>query len=105
MSNTMKVCCVLLGILLNHSITDAEFFHWLTIVSDLISVLIRSRIFLLTRPISLFAGLINLHVGLLLKFSLWSFRVMNACFFAMVSNLSSISRSLAIFLASSLMSS
>ena len=70
MSNTVKVCRCLSGILLNQSITEEEFFHWLS--DDLFhtSVLILSSICLLIRPISLLAGLISLQVGLLAKFSL-----------------------------------
>ena len=36
-------------------------------------------------PISDFDGLINLHVGLLAKFGLWSFKVMKALFAARAS--------------------
>lgn len=70
MSNTVKVCRCLSGILLNQSITEEEFFHWLS--DDLFhtSVLILWSICLLIRPISLLAGLISLQVGLLAKFSL-----------------------------------
>ena len=41
-------------------------------------VFIRSRICLLTLPISDLAGLIRRQVGLLAKFGLWSLRVMKA---------------------------
>ena len=70
MPNTVKVCRCLSGILLNQSITEEEFFHWLSDVLFLTSVLILWSICLLVRPISLLAGLISLQVGLLAKFSL-----------------------------------
>ena len=40
MSNTVKVCRCLSGIFLNQSITEEEFFHWLSDVLFLTSVLI-----------------------------------------------------------------
>ena len=49
---------------------EEEFFHWLSDVLFLTSVLILWSICLLIRPISLLAGLISLQVGLLAKFSL-----------------------------------
>ena len=55
---------------MNQSITEEEFFHWLSDVLFLTSVLILWSICLLIRPISLLAGLISLQVGLLAKFSL-----------------------------------
>ena len=70
MSNTVKVCRCLSGILLNQSITEEEFFHWLSDVLFLTTVLILWSICLPIRPISLLAGLISLQVGLLAKFSL-----------------------------------
>ena len=87
----------------NQLITDDEFFHWLSPVFCLIVVLMLSRICLLIRPISLFAGLMSLHVGLFWKLSLWSLRVMNACRFAIHSARSSMLRLAAMFLASLLM--
>ena len=50
----------------------------------------RSRIFLLTFPISDFVGLMSLQAGLFAKFGLWSLSVMNASLSAVVSTLSSI---------------
>ena len=76
----------------NQLITDDEFFHWLSPVFCLIVVLMFSRICLLIRPISLFAGLMSLHVGLFWKLSLWSLSVMNACRFAIHSVRSSMLR-------------
>ena len=54
---------------------QTEFFHWFSEALSLIFVLILSRICLLIRPISLFAGLISLQVGLLWKLSLWPLRL------------------------------
>ena len=47
--------------------------------------LILSRICLLTLPSSLFVGLMRRQLGLLAKLSLWSFRVIKACCFAICS--------------------
>ena len=87
----------------NQLITDDEFFHWLSPVFCLIVVLMFSKICLLIRPISLFAGLMSLHLGLFWKLSLWSLRVMNACRFAIHSVRSSMMRLAAMFLASLVM--
>ena len=81
------------------------FFHWLSFVFVLISEFIRSRICLLTLPSSLFAGLIRRQVGWLAKLSLWSFRVIKACCFAIRSVRLSMSSSFAIdFACESIMS-
>jgi len=72
--------------------TDDEFFHWLRPVFCLTVVLIFARISLLIRPISLFAGLMSLHVGLFWKLSLWSLSVIKACRSAMRSARSSMFR-------------
>ena len=53
---------------------------------------------LLILPIFDLMGLINLHVGLLAKFGLYSFSVMNASLSAVVSTLSSIPSFVAMFL-------
>ena len=70
------------GMLVNQLITSDEFFHWLSSVIFLIFELILSRICLLTFPSSLFAGFMGRHVGWLAKLSLWFFRVIKACCFA-----------------------
>ena len=62
MSKMANVCWCLFGMLENQLMTDEEFFHWLSVVLFLIVVLMLSRICLLIRPISLFAGLISLQV-------------------------------------------
>ena len=54
--------------------------HWFTSALHLIDTFILSTMFLLTLPISGFDGLIRRHLALLVKFSLWSFMVMNAGF-------------------------
>ena len=64
----MKVCRCLSGKFLNQSITEEEFFHWLSDVLFLTSVLILWSICLLIRPISHLAGLISLQVGLFVIF-------------------------------------
>ena len=66
------------------------FFHWLKLRVFVMLLLIRSRMPLLTLPISDFVGLISLQVGLFVKFGLWSLSVMNASLLAVVSTLSSI---------------
>ena len=65
-------------------------------------VIILSKIDLLIKPTSVFAGLISLQVGWFSKFVLWSFKVglMNAFLLAIYSILSTSSRLLAICLAS-----
>ena len=81
---------------MNQLVTSFVFFHWLSFVFVLISEFIRSRICLLTLPSSLFAGLIRRQVGWLAKLSLWSFRVIKACCFAIRSVRLSMSTSSAI---------
>ena len=64
MSKTRKEQLDFSLMLENHSQTDCVFLHWLTLAFDRIELLILSSIVLLTKPRSLFAGLINLHFGL-----------------------------------------
>ena len=85
----IKLWCCLFSIALDHSITAVEFFHWLKL-DGLVMLLILSRISLLILPILDLVGLISRQVGLLAKFGLWSFSVMNASLLALVSTLSSI---------------
>ena len=73
------------GMPVNQLVTSDVFFHWLSFVALLIFELILSRICLLTFPSSLFAGFMRRHVGWLAKLSLWSFRVIKACCFAICS--------------------
>ncbi len=65
MSKQIKVWCCLFSIVLNHSISKEEFFHWLNLDTLVILLLILSRISLLTCPISDLVGLIRRQVGLL----------------------------------------
>ena len=88
----MNVELGLFGMVLNQFITAPEFFHWLILVASTVSLLIRSNMCLEMMPISLLAGLINLQVGWLLKFSLWSLSVTYAGFSASTSILSDRSR-------------
>ena len=57
MSKQMKLWCCLPSIALNHSITEAEFFHWLKLDALVMLLLILSRISLLILPISDLVGL------------------------------------------------
>ena len=61
MSKQMKLRRCLLLIDLNQSITAVVFFHWCKLCFFAIVLLMRSRIFLLTFPISDFVGLMSLH--------------------------------------------
>ena len=85
MSNEANECFCLSGMLVNQLVTSDVFFHWLSFVIFLIFELILSRICLLTFPSSLFAGFMRRHVGWLVKLSLWSFKVIKACCFAICS--------------------
>ena len=68
----------LFSMLLNQFRTAQVFFHWVKPSLLTMLVFIRSRICLLTLPISDLAGLIRQQVGLLAKFGLWSLRVVKA---------------------------
>ena len=105
MSKQIKLYWCLFSIFLNQSITDVVFFHWLKLVVLLILLLILSRMSLLILPISDLVGLIILHVGLLAKFGLWSFSVMNSSLSAVLSTLSSMPSFVAMFLFSAWMKS
>ena len=98
MLNQIKLWCCLFLMALNHSITDAVFFHWLNSDALVILLLILSRIVLLILPISDLLGWISRQVGLLAKFGLWSFSVMKASLLAVMSTLSSMPRFVAMFL-------
>ena len=91
----------LFSIFLNHSITGEEFLHWWTCIYDVIFLLIRSRIFLLTLLTSDLDGLIRLNEGLCGKLSLWSLTVICASWFCHWSTLSLINSLSAILFASS----
>ena len=66
MSKQMKLkrCLFLIDL----SITAAVFLQWCKLCFFAIVLLMRSRIFLLTFPISDFVGLMSLQVGLFAKF-------------------------------------
>ena len=85
MSNEANECFCMSGMLVNQLITSDVIFHWLSFVIFLIFELILSRICLLTFPSSLFAEFMRRHVGWLAKLSLWSFRVIKTCCFAICS--------------------
>ena len=80
MSNEANECFCMSCVLVNQLITSDVFFHWLSRVTFLIFELMLSRICLLTFP-----GFMRRHVGWLAKLSLWSFRVIKACCFAIYS--------------------
>ena len=71
MSKQMKLKRCLFSMDLNQSITAAMFFHWCKLCFFAIVLLMRSRIVLLTFPISDFVGLIILQVGLFAKFGFY----------------------------------
>ena len=91
----------LFSIFLNHSINGEEFSHWWIYIYDVIFLLIRSRIFLLTLPISDLDGLISLNEALCGKLSLWSVTAICASWFCHWSTLSLINSLSAILFASS----
>ena len=93
MSNMMNVCRCFSSICLNQL-----FFHSLSCSFLHKQILILSNIDLLILPISFLAGFINLVVGWLTKFSLWSFKVMKQLLVPLISILSNISACVAYFM-------
>ena len=96
MTKVINECADLFGIRLNHVMTASMFSHWSRLVFVRILKLILCDIYLLIISISDLDGL-SLDVGLLLKFVLWSFNVMNASLAASASILLSSLTFLAIF--------
>ena len=90
MSNCMEVHLPLFLIFLNQLITASGSYHWFTDNNSLTFVFIFSINNLPALPISFFVGFINLHFGLDLKFSLRSFRLINAFVLAKQSSSSAI---------------
>ena len=97
MSNTTNSHKCLLRILLNQSITVSVFLHWFKPIASRMFLFAVSKIALLICPNSFFAGFMSLTVGLLLKFSLWSFRVIKLLLSPFISNRFSTSLFLKIF--------
>ena len=97
MSNTTNLHKCLLQILLNQSITVSVFLHRFKPIASRMFLFAVSKIALLICPNSFFAGFMSLTVGLLLKFSLWSFRVIKLLLSPFISNRFSTSLSLKIF--------
>ena len=97
MSNTTKWHKCLLRILLNQSITVSVFLRWFKPVAFRMFLFVISKIALLICPNSFFARFMSLTVGLLLKLSLWSFRVIKLLFSPFTSNRFSTSLFLKIF--------
>ena len=92
----MNVFDFLFGIPSNHVITSCVFFQWLYFVLSFTTFTIFSNNCLLILPISGLQGFISRHVGLFLKFSLWSLRVIKDSLSAVVLMRSAKSRFLAI---------
>ena len=86
MSNTTNLHKCLLQIPLNQSITAFVFLHWFKPITSRMFLFVAPKIALLIRPNSFFAGFMSLNVGFLLKFSLWSFRVIKLLFSPFTSN-------------------
>ena len=101
MSKEMNDFLLLSLMLINHEITSVEFRHWFTWTWSRMSLLILSRITLLTFPRELFEGLISRHFGWFSKLGLWSLRVINAGFSLVRSTRPDMSNSLASCISSS----
>ena len=93
-SNCRKMQLLLLSTFLNQFITVSVSVHWFTNDLSLIIVFAFPIKNLLTLPNSLFNGLINLPLGLVVKLGLWSFKVMKASVISKQSTLSAISKSI-----------
>ena len=65
--------------LLNHCNSSPVFFHWIRLVAVLTSLIILVKICLDILPICVLLLLINLHLTVAGKLSLWSFTVIYAC--------------------------
>ena len=78
MSSVRKDNCFFFSKLFYQRMTSFVLPHWFTSAFHLIGMFILLTMFLLTLPISCFDGLIRRHFVLYVKFSLWSFMVMNA---------------------------
>ena len=77
--------------------TISVFLHWFKPIASWMFLFVVSKIALLICPNLFFAGFMSLTVGLLLKFSLWSFRVIKLLFPPSISNGFSTSLFLKIF--------
>ena len=77
--------------------TISVFLHWFKPIASWMFLFVVSKIALLICPNLFFAGFMSLTVGLLLKFSLWSFRVIKLLFSPSISNGFSTSLFLKIF--------
>ena len=86
MSNMTNLRKCLLRKHLSQSITVSVFSHWFKPIASRLFLFAVSKTALLIRPNSLFAKFMSLTVGLLLKFSLWSFRVIKLLFSPFISN-------------------
>lgn len=102
MSKQTNDALFLFSMALNHSSTERVLLHRFTLAAKAVFFTMLWSTYFATFPISDLAGLISRHVGELLKFGLWSFKVMKASRLAMVSILSANSNLSAIVFASSL---
>lgn len=88
MSKQTNDALFLFSMALNHSSTERVLLHRFTLAAKAVFFTMLWSTYFATFPISDLAGLISRHVGELLKFGLWSFKVMKASRLAMVSILS-----------------
>ena len=100
MLNMVNVCRCFLSIFSNQIITSVVFFHWLSFIFWHKPILILSNIYLLILLILFLVGFINLVVGWLTKFSLWSFKVIKQSLKSLISILSNVSARSAYFMPS-----
>ena len=97
MWNTTNLNKSLLRILLNQSVTVSVFLHSFKPIASRMFWFVVFKIALLICPNLFFARFMSLTVGLLLRFSLWSFRVIKLLFSPFISSRFSISLFLKFF--------
>ena len=88
MLNMLNVCRCFSSIFSNQLITSVVFLHLLSCRFSHKQILILSNIDLVILTISFLVGFINLVVGWLAKFSLWSFKVIRQLLVPVISILS-----------------
>ena len=86
MSNMTNLHRCLLWTPLNQSVTVSVFLDWFEPTASCMFLFAVSKIALLIHPNSLFTRFISLTVGLLLKFSLWPFRIIKLLFSPFIFN-------------------
>ena len=100
MSIMVNVCRCFLSIFSNQLVTSVVFFHSLSFSFSHQQILILSNIYLLILQILFLEGFINLVVGWLTKFSLWSFKVIKQFLVPLISILLNVSAFFAYFMPS-----